>query len=298
MNAKNEKVEIDISNNPHLENDLNLNNIKDNFNIIIPKEESNIKLNKINETKNIKPSKKQKNIKKEINKEITPDLKNKILQSYKRLDIQNLFNSDDFSENFIYYPCKKEMMKKEQDPNHNLEIPYSSIFYDNILLRDESIFFIHDKTPQQKFFEEIDLKKIKTENVELNFGEDPFEKYYKILRGNIQDRNKIFFIEKLQENINNFHVFKCRIPNYISVDIENFKENELLNTRNNNFSYFENESMNSTKINSGTSNQKTNIQLNGNEFMLSNEFNDEENTKELIEKSGKKYINKKRKLKK
>ena len=32
--------------------------------------------------------------------------------------------------------------------------------------------------------------------------------------------------------------------------------------------------------------------------MLSNEFNDEENTKELIEKSGKKYINKKRKLKK
>ena len=39
MNAKNEKVEIDISNNPHLENDLNLNNIKDNFNIIIPKEE-------------------------------------------------------------------------------------------------------------------------------------------------------------------------------------------------------------------------------------------------------------------
>ena len=56
--------------------------------------------------------------------------------------------------------------------------------------------------------------------------------------------------------------------------------------------------MNSTKINSDASNQRTNIQLNRNEFMLNNEFNDEETNKDLIENSMKKYINKKRRLKK
>ena len=83
-------------------------------------------------------------------------------------------------------------MKKERDPNYILNIPYSSIFYDNIFLRDESIFFIHDKSHKQKFFEESDLNKIKSENIELNFGEDPFEKYYKILRSNIPDQKKCF----------------------------------------------------------------------------------------------------------
>ena len=101
-------------------------------------------------------------------------------------------------------------------------------------------------------------------------------------------------IGKLQENLNNFHVFKCRIPNYISANMENFKENELVNIRNNN----DYESINSTKINSSTSNLRNNIQLNGNEFMLSNEFNDKDTSKEVKENNGKKYINKKRKLKK
>ena len=297
MNAKNEKNKKDISINPHSQNDFNLNDIKDNFNIIIPKEESNIKLKKINEPRNLK-SKKQKSNKKEISKENNEDLKNKISKAYKRLDIHKLYNSNDFSENFLYYPCKKEAMKKERDPNYILNIPYSSIFYDNIFLRDESIFFIHDKSHKQKFFEESDLNKIKSENIELNFGEDPFEKYYKILRSNIPDQKKMIFIEKLQENINNFHAFKCLIPNYISVDMENFKENELPNSRNNNNYFIENESMNSTKINSDASNQRTNIQLNRNEFMLNNEFNDEETNKDLIENSMKKYINKKRRLKK
>ena len=70
--------------------------------------------------------------------------------------------------------------------------------------------------------------------------------------------------------------------------MENFKENELPNSRNNNNYFIENESMNSTKINSDASNQRTNIQLNRNEFMLNNEFNDEETNKDLIENSMKK----------
>ena len=141
--------------------------------------------------------------------------------------------------------------------------------------------------------EENDLKKLKTENINLSFGEDPADTYYSILIGNSKNQNKVVSIGKLQENLNNFHVFKCQIPNnYMNVNFENFKENELVNVKN-----IEYESSNSTKINSGTSNIKANIQLNGNEFLLSNEFNNEETNKESKENKEKKYINKKRKLK-
>lgn len=290
MNAKNEFFEKDKSPILKQENNIKQTNNKDNINIVIPFEESNKKLNTIQEKKIQKN--KTPNNNNEDEKNI--DLKNKIKKAYKRLDILNLLGSDDFSENFWYYPCKNEMMKLEKNPNYNLEVPYSSIFCDNIFLGDESIFFIHDKTQKQKFLKEKDLKKIKERNIDLNFGEDPSNKYYNILRGNCQNQSKMASIGKLQENLNNFHVFKCRIPNYISANMENFKENELVNIRNNN----DYESINSTKINSSASNLRNNIQLNGNEFMLSNEFNDEDTSKEVKENNGKKYINKKRKLKK
>jgi hypothetical protein len=290
MNAKNEFFEKDKSPILKQEDNIKQTNNKDNINIIIPFEESNKKLNTIQEKKIQKN--KTPNNNNEDEKNI--DLKNKIKKAYKRLDILNLLGSDDFSENFWYYPCKNEMMKLEKNPNYNLEVPYSSIFCDNIFLGDESIFFIHDKTQKQKFLKEKDLKKIKERNIDLNFGEDPSNKYYNILRGNLQNQSKMASIGKLQENLNNFHVFKCRIPNYISANMENFKENELVNIRNNN----DYESINSTKINSSTSNLRNNIQLNGNEFMLNNEFNDEDTSKEMKENNGKKYINKKRKLKK
>ena len=285
MNAKNEFFEKDKSLIPKHEIKS-----KDNINIIIPFEDSNKKLNKIPENKNPKNKIQNNNNEKEKNL----DLKNKIKKAYKRLDILNLLGSDNFADNFWFYPCKNEMMKLQKNPNYTLDVPYSSIFCDNILLGDESIFFIYDKTQKQKFLEENDLKKIKEENINLNFGEDPSEKYYNILRGNYQNQNKMISIGKLQENLNNFHVFKCRIPNYINANMENFKENEFVNIRNS----FESESMNSTKINSSTSNLRNNIQLNRNEFLLSNEFNKEDTTKELKENGGKKYINKKRKLKK
>jgi len=290
MNAKNEIFEKDKSPILKQEDNIKQTNNKDNINIVIPFEESNKKLNTIQEKKIQKN--KTPNNNNEDEKNI--DLKNKIKKAYKRLDILNLLGSDDFSENFWYYPCKNEMMKLEKNPNYNLEVPYSSIFCDNIFLGDESIFFIHDKTQKQKFLKEKDLKKIKERNIDLNFGEDPSNKYYNILRGNLQNQSKMASIGRLQENLNNFHVFKCRIPNYISANMENFKENELVNIRNNN----DYESINSTKINSSTSNLRNNIQLNGNEFMLSNEFNDEDTSKEVKENNGKKYINKKRKLKK
>ena len=297
MNAKIEKTENNRTNFPNSEKDLSQTSNKD-INIIIPKEESNKTSKKIKEVKNSKP-KTLNNNNQEINKENNLELKNKILKAHKRLDIQGLLSSDNFAESYLFYPCKNEMLKQEQNPNYQIEIPYSSIFYDNILLRDESIFFIHDKTQKHKFLEDYDIKKIKSENIELNFGEDPTDKYYNILRGNYQNKNK--YIAVLQENLNNFHVFKCRIPNYINVNVENFKENELINFRTNYNSELGNskfESQNSTKIYSGASNFGSNIQFNDNSFLLNNELNDEESNKDCKENSEKKYINKKRKLKK
>ena len=297
MNTQNGKSEDITTKLTQPENNIGQTSDKGSFNIILPKEGTNKKSNK-KESKNIKMKNEIKNTI-QTNKENNLD-KNKLLKAYNRLDIQNIMNSDIFAENYMFYPCKNEMVKSEQDPNYVPDFPYSSLFYDNILLRDESIFFIDDKTQKQKFLEETEKQNLKNENIDLNFGEDPCDKYYEILRSNTPTQIKINSIKKLQDNLNHFHVFQCRIPNYINVNMENFKENEILNVRDN----FEqanskNESAISTRINSHISNLRNNLQLDENAFMLNNVIsNDEDTDRDLTEDNDKKFINKKRKLKK
>ena len=297
MNTQNGKSEDITTKLTQPENNISQTSDKGSFNIILPKEGTNKKSNK-KESKNIKMKNEIKN-NIQTNKENNLD-KNKLLKAYNRLDIQNIMNSDIFAENYMFYPCKNEMVKSEQDPNYVPDFPYSSLFYDNILLRDESIFFIDDKTQKQKFLEETEKQNLKNENIDLNFGEDPCDKYYEILRSNSPTQIKINSIKQLQDNLNHFHVFQCRIPNYINVNMENFKENEILNVRDN----FEqanskNESAISTRINSHISNLRNNLLLDENAFMLNNVIsNDEDTDRDLEEDNDKKFINKKRKLKK
>ena len=297
MNTQNGKSEDITTKLTQPENNIDQTSDKGFFNIILPKEGTNKKSNK-KESKNIKMKNEIKN-NIQTNKENNLD-KNKLLKAYNRLDIQNIMNSDIFAENYMFYPCKNEMVKSEQDPNYVPDFPYSSLFYDNILLRDESIFFIDDKTQKQKFLEETEKQNLKNENIDLNFGEDPCDKYYEILRSNSPTQIKINSIKQLQDNLNHFHVFQCRIPNYINVNMENFKENEILNVRDN----FEqanskNESAISTRINSHISNLRNNLQLDENAFMLNNVIsNDEDTYRDLNEDNDIKFINKKRKLKK
>ena len=168
MNAKKEKFENILSQNlPNLETNPSRIEDKELINIQINNSETNKKPKKKKNSKNSPPIKKlkkgEKNIE-EFPKQKKTD-KNKILKAYKRLDIQNLLNSDTFAEKFAYQPSHNEIMKLNIDSNYNMECPYSTMFYDNILLRDESIFFIHDKTQKGKFMDKADIEKIKTENI-------------------------------------------------------------------------------------------------------------------------------------
>ena len=293
MNAKKEKFENILSQNlPNLETNPSRIEDKELINIQINNSETNKKSKKKKNSKNSPPIKKlkkgEKNIE-EFPKQKKTD-KNKILKAYKRLDIQNLLNSDTFAEKFAYQPSHNEIMKLNIDSNYNMECPYSTMFYDNILLRDESIFFIHDKTQKGKFMDKADIEKIKTENIQLNFGKDPSLLYLEILKSNTNKQNQAFELQNLQEKLCAFSVFHCKVPNYIKINMENFAENELMSLRDNYFNGVEqSESLNSTRFNSGTSKTSNNFQLEENDFLLNNEIN-----KEIKDDSEIKYLNKKR----
>ena len=293
MNAKKEKFENILSQNlPNLETNPSRIEDKELINIQINNSETNKKPKKKKNSKNSPPIKKPKKAEKnmeEFPKQKKTD-KNKILKAYKRLDIQNLLNSDTFAEKFAYQPSHNEIMKLNIDSNYNMECPYSTMFYDNILLRDESIFFIHDKTQKGKFMDKADIEKIKTENIQLNFGKDPSLLYLEILKSNTNKQNQAFELQNLQEKLCAFSVFHCKIPNYIKINMENFAENELMSLRDNYFNGVEqSESLNSTRFNSGTSKTSNNFQLEENDFLLNNEIN-----KEIKDDSEIKYLNKKR----
>ena len=293
MNAKKEKFENILSQNlPNLETNPSRIEDKELINIQINNSETNKKPKKKKNSKNSPPIKKPKKAEKNIEefpKQKKTD-KNKILKAYKRLDIQNLLNSDTFAEKFAFQPSHNEIMKLNIDSNYNMECPYSTMFYDNILLRDESIFFIHDKTQKGKFMDKADIEKIKTENIQLNFGKDPSLLYLEILKSNTNKQNQAFELQNLQEKLCAFSVFRCKISNYIKINMENFAENELMSLRDNYFNGVEqSESLNSTRFNSGTSKTSNNFQLEENDFLLNNEIN-----KEIKDDSEIKYLNKKR----
>ena len=293
MNTKKEKFENILSQNlPNLETNPSRIEDKELINIQINNSETNKKPKKKKNSKNSppikKPKKGEKNIE-EFPKQKKTD-KNKILKAYKRLDIQNLLNSDTFAEKFAFQPSHNEIMKLNIDSNYNMECPYSTMFYDNILLRDESIFFIHDKTQKGKFMDKADIEKIKTENIQLNFGKDPSLLYLEILKSNTNKQNQAFELQNLQEKLCAFSIFHCKVPNYIKINMENFAENELMSLRDNYFNGVEqSESLNSTRFNSGTSKTSNNFQLEENDFLLNNEIN-----KEIKDDSEIKYLNKKR----
>ena len=293
MNAKKEKFENILSQNlPNLETNPSRIEDKELINIQINNSETNKKPKKKKNSKNSPPIKKPKKAEKNIEefpKQKKTD-KNKILKAYKRLDIQNLLNSDTFAEKFAYQPSHNEIMKLNIDSNYNMECPYSTMFYDNILLRDESIFFIHDKTQKGKFMDKADIEKIKTENIQLNFGKDPSLLYLEILKSNTNKQNQAFELQNLQEKLCAFSIFHCKVPNYIKINMENFAENELMSLRDNYFNGVEqSESLNSTRFNSGTSKTSNNFQLEENDFLLNNEIN-----KEIKDDSEINYLNKKR----
>ena len=230
-----------------------------------------------------------------------------------RSNFKLLMESDMFANNYDLIPST-EIYERMNDYNNNVELdlPYCKMFNDENLLKDESIFTIFDDEYQNKYFDKEDIKKIKTENIELNFGKDPYEIYGLIQEGkiNTNDKQSIEFFNSL----NYFNIFKSKNPYYINFDM-NMRNDKTFynfgyaneNSFNNNYqinkeqTYMDNFGYNiDTRPNSGNFNEKEPIiNISSNDYLFNENLyiNNDNKTSIIKEKENKtnKYINRKRK---
>ena len=145
-----------------------------------------------------------------------------------RSNFKSLMGSDMFANNYDLTPST-EIFERMNDYNNNFQfdLPYCQMFKDHNLLKDESIFMVFDDEYQDKYIDKEDIKKIKTENIELNFGKDPYEIYGLIQEGkiNTNDKQSIEFFNSLKS----FNIFKSKNPNYINFDINMKNDNNFYN---------------------------------------------------------------------
>lgn len=226
-----------------------------------------------------------------------------------RLNFEKLMNSDMLAESYDILPSNEQYMNMRNiNGNSSISIPYTKSFEDNILLKDESIFFAFDDNYKYKFVTEEDMKNIKKDKVELNFGKDPFEIYQQLAEEKNPPNDTSF---DFYNSLNSFNIFKCKDPYYIKINPGNFIENNFHNYN----PYYKNEQEMkynddcNTRENSRNSKIKTiaetmamdekNYLLN-NDILFNNENEDEELEEEEIEGGGinkmdNNFINKKRK---
>jgi len=224
-----------------------------------------------------------------------------------RLNFEKLMNSDMLAESYDILPSNEQYMNiRNINGNSSISIPYTKSFEDNILLKDESIFFVFDDNYKYKFVSEEDIKKIKKDEVKLNFGKDPFEIYQQLSEEKDIPNDTSF---DFYNSLNSFNIFKCKDPYYIKINIGNLNENNF----NNSNSFYNNEQEMkynddcNTRENSRNSKIKRiaeTMAMDEKNYLLNNEIfsnnEDEEIEEEEIEGEGinkmnKNFINKKRK---
>ena len=232
-----------------------------------------------------------------------------------RSNFKLLIGSDMFGNNYDLIPST-EIYERMNDYNNNVEfdLPYCKIFKDQSLLKDESIFEVFDDEYRDKYIDKEDIKKIKTEKIELNFGKDPYEIYGLLQEGkiNTNDRQSIEFFNSL----NSFNIFKSKNPYYINLDMNMKNDNNFYNfgyMNENSFNninnprvdkeqiYMDNFGYNTdTRPNSGNFNEKEPIiNINSSDYLFDENLSINEDNKTSIikdkENNSNKYINKKRK---
>ena len=230
-----------------------------------------------------------------------------------RLNFKLLMESDMFANNYDLIPSI-EIYERMNDYNNNVEfdLPYCKMFNDQNLLKDESIFTAFDDDYRDKYIDKEDIKKIKTEKIDLNFGKDPYEIYGLVQEGkiNINDKQSIEFCNSLHF----FNIFKSKNPYYINIDMNMRNGNNFYNLGyanencfNNNNSkidkeqiYMDNFGSNiETRPNSGNFIDKEPIiNINSNDYSFDeNLYINNDNKTTIIkgkEKKTNKYINRKR----
>lgn len=233
----------------------------------------------------------------------------KFVKAAYRINFEKFMDCDQFADNYVLEPSMNYDIN-----NNNIDLPYSRAFDDDILLKDESIFFVFDQNYKNHFIEKEDLSKFKKEEIKLNFGKDPYEIYGQILDGKLSPHDKTSI--EFYNSLNNFNIFRCRDPDFMNIKMANANNenndngDDYFNMINNNnfynFNYQEQnlENMNyvnslSTRENSKMTQKNNNIILNEKDFFLNNDFFkkeiDEKEKKGNENIGDKKYIGKKRK---
>lgn len=233
-----------------------------------------------------------------FNKNIQKDNKNNLEEnqnqnSLKRLNLEKLIGCDQFAENYYLMQSDDYLNYDNNNFYINYDLPYSRPFDDNIMMMDESIFFIFDKEYKNKLINKEDIKKFKKEEkeeIKLNFGKDPFEIFENLKEGKLQPNDKTSI--EFYNSLNKFNIFKSRNQNILNlnnINIDNTDTFNLINFHNcpkynkqDPINETKNDSLNSSKENNKTIQKSPSIIINQKEFLFQNEkylLNDNEQKK-------------------
>ena len=183
-------------------------------------------------------------------------------ESFRRLNFEKLMESDEFAEKFILCPSNNNIN------NGNNRMIYSKPFDDNILLKDESLFFVFDNNYKHKFISENEIMDMKKENADLNFGKNPYDIFKQIADNNPQPNDKD--IIEFNNSLNLFGVFKNRVPMEIIPQEDNNDNGNANNS--NDISQSSTRNHSKCKIEKGE-NERTTLMIDDRNLILNDENN-------------------------
>ena len=216
-----------------------------------------LKLNPIEEITN-KSNESFEMFKKEREKEIQKN----------RLDVLKLFDDDSLSYFF-------SLDINKHDINH--KIVYTEEFNDNNLQKESIFYFVgnYNKKEKSNFIKLEEIKELKKNEINLNFGEEPLNIYNKII--NAKNREKEYNLRLFANYLSNLIKFKIKDPN-----IE-LKENKLIHINDDIISYSSNNKNKYSLLNNNKEKmENNNLSQNNNKNILINPIQIKENPNNLI----------------
>lgn len=126
----------------------------------------------------------------------------------RRLNILKLVNDQSFDDYFIFGLSQIEEKYKLNREGYNPYVPYVMNFKDYDLLQDESLYYMCNGSKENKFLNNEDLKSLESNQIKMDFGDDPFNIYHQIDINN--DDHKQRNLNILCEILGHFHRFNAK----------------------------------------------------------------------------------------
>ena len=257
LNDFNKQLDYILNNDPAYIDKAKQTN-KNNNNIVENKtNKDKLKLNPIEEITN-KSNESFEMFKKEREKEIQKN----------RLDVLKLFDDDSLSYFF-------SLDINKHDINH--KIVYTEEFNDNNLQKETIFYFVgnYNKKEKSNFIKLEEIKELKKNEINLNFGEEPLNIYNKIING--KNKEKEYNIRLFANYLSDLIKFKIKDPN-----IE-LKENKLIHIHDDIISYSSNNKNKYNLLNNNKEKMENNyLSQNNNNNILINPIQIKENPNNLI----------------